>query len=153
MNDKDKKLNVLLNQRTISRSLPISLLRTREHVMVPIRPILSKIGISEQKWRILRVLGEDGPIEQSTIARKVCLLLPSLTRILHKMEQDGQIIRWQDKTDRRRTLVNNTEIGNDIINSQLPATTKIYKTLEKKLGTRKLEKLLDLLEEIQNIKF
>ena len=45
--------------------------------MGPIREMLTKSGISEQKWRVLRVLDEMGPVEQTAIAEAACLLLPS----------------------------------------------------------------------------
>ena len=37
--------------------LPIALMRAREQVMAPIRNMLADSGITEQQWRVLRVLG------------------------------------------------------------------------------------------------
>ena len=68
--------------RRTARSLPIALLRARERVMGPIREILNESGISEQKFRVLRVVEESGPMEQTALAQQACLLLPSLTRML-----------------------------------------------------------------------
>ena len=65
--------------RRTARSLPIALLRARERVMGPIREILNESGISEQKFRVLRVVEESGPMEQTALAQQACLLLPSLT--------------------------------------------------------------------------
>ncbi len=50
--------------------------------MRPIREMLQRSGITEQQWRVLRVLEETPDIEQSQIADQACILLPSLTRIL-----------------------------------------------------------------------
>ncbi|MCR9055691.1 MAG: hypothetical protein NXI02_00005, partial [Rhodobacteraceae bacterium] len=63
------------------RSVPIALIRAREKVMGPIREMLSDCGITEQQWRILRVLEEFGPQDASSLAERACLLLPSQTRI------------------------------------------------------------------------
>ena len=49
--------------RPTDRSLPIALLRAREKVMEPVREILAHSNISEQKWRVLRVVDEAGPVE------------------------------------------------------------------------------------------
>ena len=84
------------------RSLPIALLRAREVVTGPIREMLAKSPVNEQKWRVLRVLEEGGPQDQNTIARSACLLLPSLTRILRAMEADALVSREEDPQDRRR---------------------------------------------------
>ena len=64
------------NFRKTKRSLPIALLRAREQVMVPIRAMLAESGVTEQKWRVLRVLEETGEIEPTVIASEACLHLP-----------------------------------------------------------------------------
>ncbi|MBT7906778.1 MAG: MarR family transcriptional regulator, partial [Marinovum sp.] len=51
-----------------SRSLPIALIRAREGVMLPIRQMLSETGITEQQWRVLRVLAEYGVMDAKTLA-------------------------------------------------------------------------------------
>ena len=40
------------------RSLPIALLRARETVMHRFRPLLASHDLTEQQWRVIRVLGE-----------------------------------------------------------------------------------------------
>lgn len=137
--------------RHTSRSLPIALLRARETVMVPIREMLNENGLTEQKWRILRTLDECGESEQTHIAREACLLLPSLTRILRSMEADGQISRKADERDRRRTLVSITERGLSLLHANMPTSNRIYERIESQYGREKLENLLDLLEDLQDI--
>ncbi|MCP5037975.1 MAG: homoprotocatechuate degradation operon regulator HpaR [Rhodobacteraceae bacterium] len=139
--------------RPTSRALPIALLRTREHIMEPIRPMLAEIGLTEQKWRVLRILTEIGPLEQTAIARHACLLLPSLTRILSRMEADGLIRRAQDPDDKRRSIVQISKQGSALIEAHQPFSNQVYRDLEKKYGREKLDLLLDMLEEIQEIKF
>ena len=85
-----------------SRSLPIALLRARERVVAPIRTILANADVTEQQWRVLRVVQESGPMEPTKIAEEACLLLPSLTRILQKLEEKKLIHRKKDRADRRR---------------------------------------------------
>jgi homoprotocatechuate degradation regulator HpaR len=138
--------------RHTSRALPIALLRARETVMIPIREMLNENGLTEQKWRILRTLDECGEIEQTQIAREACLLLPSLTRILRGMEADGQISRKSDEVDRRRTLVQITQLGRDLLMRNMPTSNQIYERIESQYGRQKLETLLDLLEELQDLK-
>lgn len=120
--------------------------------MIPIREMLNENGLTEQKWRILRTLDECGEIEQTQIAREACLLLPSLTRILRGMEADGQISRKSDEVDRRRTLVQITPLGRDLLMRNMPTSNQIYERIESQYGRQKLETLLDLLEELQDLK-
>ncbi len=120
--------------------------------MAPVRDMLQGIQITEQKWRILRVLDELGEVEQSTIANEACLLLPSLTRILRTMEADGQVTRRQSAHDKRRTMVTITGTGRQILKDNLATSLAISKSIEAQMGQEKLDKLLDLLEELQAVK-
>ncbi len=135
-------------RRTV-RSLPIALLRARETVMGPVRDMLATSPVNEQKWRVLRVLEEGGPQDQNTIARAASLLLPSLTRILHVMEEDGMISRKEDPDDRRRSIVRIKEPGRAILERYGPQAAELSDRLRRELGEAKLEQLLDLLEDLQ----
>ncbi|SMR81413.1 transcriptional regulator, MarR family [Aliiroseovarius halocynthiae] len=135
-----------------ARSLPISLLRAREVVMQPIRDMLGELGLTEQKWRILRTLDELGEVEQSTIAKEACLLLPSLTRILRGLEADGLISRQSDVKDKRRTLVLITDKGRAIVRDNLHLANDIAARIEAHMGEGEVEQLLDLLEKLQTAK-
>ncbi|GAA6194471.1 homoprotocatechuate degradation operon regulator HpaR [Phaeobacter gallaeciensis] len=142
----------LQRTRETSRALPIALLRARETVMSPIRDMLHDLNLTEQKWRILRTLEECGRVEQSTIAKEACLLLPSLTRILRTMEADGQIARAADLTDKRRTLVEITETGRAILRDNIHVSNGIYQSIQSQMGQEKLDTLLDLLQELQQVR-
>jgi homoprotocatechuate degradation regulator HpaR len=135
-----------------SRSLPIALLRTRERIMVPIREMLQQSGISEQQWRVLRVVDEAGEMEQTAIAQAACLQLPSLTRILRSMESDGLVGRRTDAADRRRTLVSVTTAGKVLITRHRQRNAQIFAHVEAEFGREKLDLLLDLLDELQQVR-
>ena len=120
--------------------------------MVPIREMLQQSGISEQQWRILRVVDEAGEIEQTAIAQAACLQLPSLTRILRSMETEGLVSRQTDAADRRRTLVSITSVGRAVITRHRGRNADIFSTIEVEFGRQKLDLLLDLLDELQQIR-
>ena len=130
------------------RSLPIALLRARETVMSPVREMLSKSRISEQKWRVIRVLDESGPMEQTALGEGACLLLPSLTRMLRAMEDEGLLTRAADAGDKRKSIVRITDKGRKILSDHASESAAIAAALEKRFGAEKLEQLLDLLEDL-----
>ncbi len=134
-----------------SRSLPIALLRAREKVMGPIRAMLADVGITEQQWRVLRVLQEEGPQEPTKIAERACLLLPSLTRILQKLEEKGLITRHQDSKDRRRQIIEITADGLSIIRENLMPSIRAAERIRAHLGHENYESLLDLLGELNEM--
>ncbi|MES0862129.1 homoprotocatechuate degradation operon regulator HpaR [Ruegeria sp. SCPT10] len=134
-----------------SRSLPIALLRAREKVMGPIRALLVDAGVTEQQWRVLRVLNEEGPQEPTHIAERACLLLPSLTRILQTLEHKNLILRRRHPQDGRRQIVEISDAGVQIIHANLAVSVEQAKRVRSQLGPDKHEMLLDLLNELNDL--
>lgn len=131
-----------------ARSLPISLIRAREGVMAPIRHMLAETGITEQQWRVLRVLAEHGTLDAKTLASRACLLFPSLTRIAATLRKKGLITQTQDEDDRRRQLVSITAEGQAIISKNARQAVAIVEDFRQLLGDADYEQLLDLLERL-----
>ncbi len=134
-----------------ARSLPIALLRARERVMGPIRNLLSDVDLTEQQWRVLRVVQENAGIDPTEIADQACLLLPSLTRILQKLDEKGLISRERDKVDRRRQIIRITAAGEKIIEANIAASIAIVDRTREKMGEERYEALLDLLNDLDEI--
>lgn len=128
-----------------SRSLPIALIRAREGVMAPIRDMLAETGITEQQWRILRVLSEHGSLDSTTLADRASLLFPSLTRIATKMREKGLITQTRDDVDRRRQMIEITELGQTFIDDHTARAAQIVVEFRTRMGDKNYEKLLDLL--------
>ena len=137
-------------RRPTSRSLPIALLRARERVMGPIRSMLSNAGVTEQQWRVLRVLDETGPTDATEIARQACLLMPSLTRMLQVMDRKGLIARSGHPNDRRKSVVQITDAGRALIAENIAESNRIFADLEAEFGKQRIETLLDLLNELSD---
>ncbi|THD72081.1 homoprotocatechuate degradation operon regulator HpaR [Thalassobius vesicularis] len=141
----------LTNPPETNRSLPIALLRAREKVMGPIRTMLSDVGVTEQQWRVLRVLNERGTLDPTEIAERSCLLLPSLTRILQTLEGKELITRAPHPTDRRKQLVTITQAGRQLIVDNMEESRRLNAWLKESFGNEKLEQLLDLLNELDTL--
>jgi homoprotocatechuate degradation regulator HpaR len=132
------------------RSLPISLLRTREVVMQHFRPLLAELGVTEQQWRVLRVLGENGPSEAGDVAAAACILPPSLSRITQALMKAKLIRSAIDRADGRRSIISLTERGLQMLQSSSSQSGAVYGQMERSIGKDKLERLLDLLEDVQS---
>ncbi|MHB2264686.1 homoprotocatechuate degradation operon regulator HpaR [Aliihoeflea sp. PC F10.4] len=134
--------------RDTSRSLPISLLRAREAVMARFRPLLVMYDLTEQQWRVIRILGEASPLDASDLAEHTCILAPSLTRIIKSLEERGLIRRKRDHEDARRTLLSLNPSGFEVIEAVMPQSNKIYSRLQDRYGHEKMEQLIDMLNEL-----
>ena len=133
------------NLPSTSRSLPIALIRAREGVMAPIRDMLAETGLTEQQWRVLRVLSEYGPLDTSTLANRASLLFPSLTRIATTMRNKGLITQTRDEVDRRRQFIAITPAGQKLIDDYAMQSAQIVSEFRTALGDKNYERLLDLL--------
>lgn len=136
----------------VHRNLPRLLLQAREAVMAHTRPSLRQHGLSDQQWRVLRVLGEhaDDPagIETGRVAREAYLLGPSLTGVLSRMERDGLIARDRCVQDARRTVVRATALGLEKVQTLSQTIEAHYVWMEQQLGKTKLRQLYALLDEV-----
>jgi homoprotocatechuate degradation regulator HpaR len=130
------------------RNLPRLLLQARESLMARTRPSLREHGLSDQQWRVLRVLGEHGTVETGRVAREATILGPSLTGVLARMERDGLIRRERDPADQRRTVVEATAKGLKMVERLSQSVEGHYQWLEKSLGKQKLAQLYELLDEL-----
>ena len=128
-----------------ARSLPIALIRAREGVMQPIREMLAETGLTEQQWRVLRVLAEHGAQDASTLAKRASLLFPSLTRITQSMNAKGLITQSRDASDRRRQLITIAPQGQKIIDAYTAQAVQLVAGFKAALGAETYEQLLDLL--------
>lgn len=134
--------------QSTSRSLPIALLRARERVMQPIRPMLATAGVTEAQWRVLRVLDEIGPTDATRISAEACLLMPSLTRILQSLEDSGFAERRAHPSDGRKALVSITAAGSGLIGAYAAEARRISTEMETQFGAERMARLLDLLNEL-----
>jgi len=130
------------------RNLPRLLLQARESVMAHTRPGLRLMGLSDQQWRVLRVLGEHGVVETGRVAREAFILGPSLTGVLTRMERDGLIQRRRDPEDQRRTVVEATEKGLKHVRRLSRTIEAHYTWMEETMGKEKLALLYTLLDEL-----
>lgn len=138
------------NTPFVHRNLPRLLLEAREAVMAHTRPSLRQHGLSDQQWRVLRVLGEhaDDPdgVETGRVAREAYLLGPSLTGVLARMERDGLIDRARCPQDARRTVVRATAAGLAKVQALSETIEAHYAWMERELGKTKLTALYELLD-------
>jgi homoprotocatechuate degradation regulator HpaR len=138
------------NTPFVHRNLPRLLLEAREAVMAHTRPSLRAHGLSDQQWRVLRVLGEHADeaagVETGRVAREAYLLGPSLTGVLTRMERDGLIDRARCPQDARRTVVRATAQGLAKVQALSESIEAHYAWMERELGKTKLTALYELLD-------
>jgi homoprotocatechuate degradation regulator HpaR len=131
------------------QSLPIALLRAREAVMAYFRPHHRKGGITEQQWRVIRVLYLDGETDATTLARRSYLLAPSLSRILKDLEAAGHVRRRPGQDDSRQSLLSLSPKGSATVTRAAPFLDGIHREIARRFGRDRVDELLVMLAELE----
>lgn len=133
-------------------SLTLTLLQAREAAMAFFRPALNQHELTEQQWRVSRILRQQGELESHQLAQQACILKPSMTGVLSRLERDGLVRRQKSSQDQRRVFVALTERGQQCFVSMSEGMESNYQKIEEQFGAEKMEQLLGLLNELKNIK-
>jgi homoprotocatechuate degradation regulator HpaR len=130
------------------RNLPLMMLQAREHVIGYFRPILNAHGITEQQWRIVRLLLDTGPLEPHEIGELCRLSSPSLAGVLSRMENMGFVQRKRLADDQRRVLVSLTPRSRALASRMAPLIEAVYARIEDLLGKEFAEDFYRVLDEL-----
>lgn len=128
------------------RNLPMLLSQMRESVISHFRPILNYFGLTEQQWRILRVLTERVKMQPNEICETCQILSPSMAGILKRLEETGLIKRATVPNDKRRISVSLTPKGQKLITEMAPLVHQQYEFLEEAYGKTRIVELYQVLD-------
>ena len=135
--------------RAFDSSLPMSLLRARETVVLRFRPMLRRHGLNEQQWRVLRVLAEVREITATELARHAAVLSPSLSRMLPVLEARGLLRRSPGTSDLRHSLITLETAGRRLFEAVARDFESIYARMSADFGEQRLQRLHRELEELR----
>lgn len=130
------------------RNLPLLMLRAREQVIGRFRPLLNAHGITEQQWRIVRVLLEAGALEPREIGELCRLSSPSLAGVLARMEEIGLVTRKRLAHDQRRLRVSLTPRSRALAARMAPQIEAVYARVEQLLGKEFCQHLYGALDNV-----
>jgi len=133
-------------------SLTLTLLQAREAAMAFFRPLLNQNGLTEQQWRVIRVLAENGQMESQQLAERTCILKPSMTGVLARLERDGLVHRHRPTHDQRRVLVWLSDEGRQRFDAMQATVAYNYQRIEQQFGEQNMQQLVALLDAFRTIK-
>ncbi|MBK9134999.1 MAG: homoprotocatechuate degradation operon regulator HpaR [Betaproteobacteria bacterium] len=130
------------------RNLPLLLLQARESVIANFRPILHAHGLTEQQWRIVRLLLDAGPLEPRQIGRQCRISSPSLAGVLARMDEVGLVRRERMAEDQRRVKVSLTPRSRALAAAMAPKIEAVYEALEAHIGRDFIDRFYATLAEL-----
>ncbi len=116
------------------QSLVMQLIRAREAMMHRLRPLFRTADITEQQFRVMRMLGETQEVDMQRLARLCCIHAPSLSRIIPKLAARGFVTRVPGETDHRRIGVRLTREGHELVRTLGAEVLEAYGGLIEEIG-------------------
>ncbi|WP_188152437.1 homoprotocatechuate degradation operon regulator HpaR [Teredinibacter waterburyi] len=129
-----------------NETLPLLLLKARENSIAMVRPVLQQFGLTEQQWRVIRTLLREGEMNAQDLAMESCILSPSLSRILTRLDSDGIILRKTDSNDQRALIIRLSAKGKRLHDRIAPKVDQQYKVLSQNVGKDTIQDLVGLLQ-------
>lgn len=102
--------------------------------MARFRPLLNRHGVTEQQWRVIRVLAERRSADATEVAAASCIHPASLSRILRDLAAAGTLVATASSTDSRRLVVKLTAAGRRRFRDIGAESELIYRRIEKEIG-------------------
>ena len=134
-----------------SRSLPMMLYRSLDAVMPRFRRIFSEFGLTEQQWRVLRVLWQHDEIAFRDLADLTLIPAPSLVGIVDRLGKNGLAKRRRSASDRRNVYVRATDKGKALESEVGPRVDAAYAELRGSVDRKTWDALIRGLERISSI--
>jgi homoprotocatechuate degradation regulator HpaR len=132
----------------VHRNLPLLLQQARERVISRFRPLLNAQRITEQQWRIVRLLLESGPLEPRQIGEACNISSPSLAGVLARMQNMGLIDRQRFDNDQRRVRVSLNARSRTLAERLAPRIEAVYAGIEARVGVEFTRRLYAMLDEL-----
>lgn len=120
-------------------SIAGSLLAAREAVMAPIRPYLRAANVTEQQWRVLRVLYDADSLDARSVADRALLYPPTVTRILKELTDRKLIERGADPSDARRSIIAITPEGEALVRDTARHTRRLLEAYAEAFGKERVD--------------
>lgn len=127
-------------------SLPMLLNDALDGVMPAYRSIFSAHDLTEQQWRVLRVLWDETEMANIHISRRTLIPTNSLVGVLERLEKRGLIARTRSVDDRRVMLARLTTKGRGLGEAVGPALKQVHDEVAQRLSKAEWEMLSKLLK-------
>lgn len=131
-----------------SQSLPMMLYRALDTVMPRFRKIFNEFGLTEQQWRVLRVLWEHDEIAFRDLSDITLIPAPSLVGVVDRLAKQELVARRRSDEDRRNVFVFATTQGSDLHQQVKPFVDAAYAELRGSISKDEWRDLIGALERI-----
>ena len=134
-----------------SRSLPMMLYRALDAVMPRCRRVFNEFGLTEQQWRVLRVLWEHEEIAFHALAETTLIPAPSLVGVVDRLSTSGLVERRRSTSDKRNVSILATSKGKGLEAEVTPQVEKAYAELHGAIDAQAWNQLIHGLDQLATV--
>ena len=124
------------------------LTRISGRYLMEMSQLLRGIGMDVPRWRVLMILAEHEPASISTLSDEAVITLPTMTKIVQRMEADGLVTSAARATDARVTEVRLTYSGHAALPGVRAAAGEVFRHAFDTLDGEGIERLVGTLRHI-----
>lgn len=115
------------------------------------RKIFNEFGLTEQQWRVLRVLWEHDQIVFNELSSATLIPAPSLVGVIDRLTKNGLVERRRSDSDRRKVSVLATGAGMALESKVRPRVDAAYADLRGAMDSQEWKQLIDGLDRVASI--
>lgn len=141
-----------LNRPYSERSIAIACTRGRQAVVSHFQSLLAEAQLSEQQWRVMRILEDFEPLSITELCEKSCIHKVSMTRIIRNLTERDLIHIRKNPNDQRSFDVGLTVAGRAFLDRTTPLANEISSKIIERLGQKKATQLMALLNELAQLR-
>jgi len=124
---------------TFDSSLPMILNRALDAIMPPYRDLFARYDLTEQQWRVLRVVWSSDKYKSVDLASHTLLAAASLVGILDRLEKKGLVSRVRSTTDRRAIYIVATAKSRELEKEVGPQVSAIHERIRATVSNEEWE--------------
>lgn len=129
----------------LHRLLDFNILQLANRISTDFARLYSTFGIGIPEWRVLAVLGEQGPVTANQICHITYMDRAIVSRAVSELVDKGYVVRQGDAKDRRRIILHLTKGGAVLCSRIVPAARGRQERLLSVLSANEIDRLFDSL--------
>ncbi|REK18842.1 MAG: MarR family transcriptional regulator [Planctomycetota bacterium] len=129
----------------------LNILRTSDLFENRLGRLFREYGLTPSQYNVLRILrGEGGPLPSLEIAERTIQVVPAITGLIDRLEQQGLVARRRSDEDRRVVFVEITSKALGILKRLDAPLEQLHRDLVGHLSAAQLKDLSRLLEKARH---
>lgn len=133
----------------LHRLLDFNILQLANRISTDFARLYATFGVGIPEWRVLAVLGEQGPVTANQICHVTYMDRAIVSRAVSELVEKGYVSRQGDAKDRRRIILHLTQSGAMLCSRIVPAARARQEKLLSVLNSNEIDRLFDSLYTIR----